>query len=700
MNPLRWRELPDGHQRRLEEYKTAWSRCLARMQGIVRAIHAPLAARIAQEVKSSYIDQLPGLPHPELPVVALSAELGSPIYADVVSQLETAQDTDSELSTNGNTTRYASATHTLQIHLHPADCPNLLTMMRAIVVGFTSQLATNEKKNRSAASLANYDIARLEAWYRTSDERPTLAVFLHDFEQFEVSVAQDAFYICSLHVPRVPLVFVLGLTSPSTPTYLHKAYSRSTLALLRVCTFSAPPASSIVDQVITKTFFDPSFDPVIMIGPATLDFLHDFTSRHTASLDALYTILQLAHMKHFTEPLTALAGADAADIDLASDAARPFADALAARLQLPSGTDLLDTVDAARDGFRRRANRLRVGLAVAEIVRKATETKGDGELLHFASAVLRGRAEKDVEHLGLAVKELPEEQLRELVEELTPLLARTEDDGSESTDETPQSRLEALRAQLPQNQTNEDGEVALRADAAQEFPVAGLANEIGDWIAELLEQCFARLDEGPLWDIWYMGNTPFPADLINPAPRLSVVSALMHPDDFLAGADVDLDLTLRYPGDEDECAPALWQLPDASILFRRYADAGRMVNVFDWFQSFAVVLEGQRRHLRRCEREAGDPAANGGKPGANGAGVQDAVRKGKQRDDRVGEDSEDGSRTDQDEDGEAGQDSEEWREEVQARFMRALHTLDHMGLVRHTGRKADHIVRTVYDVLD
>ena len=30
-----------------------------------------------------------------------------------------------------------------------------------------------------------------------------------------------------------------------------------------------------------------------MIGPATLDFLRDFTARHTASLDALYTILQV-----------------------------------------------------------------------------------------------------------------------------------------------------------------------------------------------------------------------------------------------------------------------------------------------------------------------------------------------------------------------------------------------------------------------
>ncbi|EPT02355.1 hypothetical protein FOMPIDRAFT_1048040 [Fomitopsis schrenkii] len=145
-------------------------------------------------------------------------------------------------------------------------------------------------------------------------------------------------------------------------------------------------------------------------------------------------------------------------------------------------------------------------------------------------------------------------------------------------------------------------------------------------------------------------------------------------------AGTDLDVALCDPEDEDR-------------------HAGRMVNVFDWFQSFAVVLEGQRRHLRRCERGVMGPAANG-KPGTNGAGVQAAVRKGKQKLDQASEQSEDGSGTGEDEDEGDGEDSEEWREEVQARFMRALHTLDHMGLVRHTGRKAEHIIRTVYDVFD
>jgi origin recognition complex subunit 3 len=94
----------------------------------------------------------------------------------------------------------------------------------------------------------------------------------------------------------------------------------------------------------------------------------------------------------------------------------------------------------------------------------------------------------------------------------------------------------------------------------------------------------------------------------------------------------------------------LWELPDTSILFRRYMDSGRVINVYDWLESFAVVLESQRQRGSR--------------------------RKGKKKEDEEGK----------------------WKMEVQARFMRALQELDYLGLMKHTGRKADHVIKTVLDI--
>ncbi|KAI6020231.1 hypothetical protein BKA83DRAFT_4297889 [Pisolithus microcarpus] len=45
--------------------------------------------------------------------------------------------------------------------------------------------------------------------------------------------------------------------------------------------------------------------------------------------------------------------------------------------------------------------------------------------------------------------------------------------------------------------------------------------------------------------------------------------------------------------DEDD---SLVHMPDTTILFQRYLESGKMINVYDWFESFAVVLEEQRRH--------------------------------------------------------------------------------------------------------
>jgi len=103
----------------------------------------------------------------------------------------------------------------------------------------------------------------------------------------------------------------------------------------------------------------------------------------------------------------------------------------------------------------------------------------------------------------------------------------------------------------------------------------------------------------------------------------------------------------------------LHRLFDTSILFQRYLDGARVINVYDWYVAFKMGLDAQR-----AERVKG---------------------KGK-----VGEVVDDG---DDDDDGE-----EAWQREVQARFWRALHELDYLGFVQHTKRKAEHVVRTVLDV--
>ena len=115
------------------------------------------------------------------------------------------------------------------------------------------------------------------------------------------------------------------------------------------------------------------------------------------------------------------------------------------------------------------------------------------------------------------------------------------------------------------------------------------------------------------------------------------------------------------PRGKEREPPALWEHPDTGILFRRYLDSGKMINVYDWFESFAVVLEDQRRQKK------GPTSPRKG--------------KGKERQIDVGEE----------------EDDEKGKMEMQARFIRALHELDYLGFLKHTGRKADHVIKTVLE---
>lgn len=104
-------------------------------------------------------------------------------------------------------------------------------------------------------------------------------------------------------------------------------------------------------------------------------------------------------------------------------------------------------------------------------------------------------------------------------------------------------------------------------------------------------------------------------------------------------------------------------------------EAPKLVNAYDWFESFAGVLDTQKERARK-KSQPRSPTKSKGKG------------KGKQK---AQEERESGGEEEED---------EEWQQELHARFIRALHELDYMGFIKHTGRKVDHVFRTVYDVLE
>ncbi|KAL4253363.1 ORC3 family protein [Abortiporus biennis] len=744
-SPFPERDLHEGYALRLELFKDVWLNCLHRVQTIVHDLQSPAVASIVSCIQNAHSDplMLPNLPYPELPVIVVTApEGGAQLISNSINALNqsTRQNGDSQVRQNGrskgkgrmvdnvngatNDHSQQPARRVLFNRLSPDDCSTVMSTMKSIILGFVDRAVVDDDENeeeedlpinvkrKATTSLASFDISLLEAWYvsvrETQDDPPLLTIVLHDFEQLDPSVMQDVFYICSKHVPSLPLVFLLELSSPTTPSYLHIAYPRSTLALLDISSVRSPAGPDIVEEVLARTFFDVEYNPEVMLGPAALEYLVDFTTRHSTSVDAALNVIQLALLKHFEEPFTfflrdILLGTSSEN-DTIEKLEDPesfnFLDTLLTRVwsdassqenneveaqinwKAPSIPDLLQTVSDAKEESSKRTQKFRLGYQVLTVIQKFMKAEGyrttsnsEGEQppMDLMVKVAKGKATSDVRYLALMVKKLSATQLDSLLSQLHQFFQNRLTPAMRREEEAARVRIVSEMVKLQHAIREDEGQ---EDDLRTSPSIAQIATSVGDWLSEYIHSRLVRLDQGILWDVWNTGTTPFPSEILNPAPRITVINALLRPFDF-ARMDNQLHET---QGPEDIEEPELWELPDTSILFRRYMEAGKMINVYDWFESFAVALDAQRRHLLRKQKEGSQtPQKN----------------KGKGKAKAVDEEEED-----EEEIEETEKEQEAWRMEVQARFIRSLHELDFMGFIKHTGRKADHVIKTTYDLPD
>jgi hypothetical protein len=69
---------------------------------------------------------------------------------------------------------------------------------------------------------------------------------------------------------------------------------------------SLPELYYTTKLIVHQVFFDPVWEPVVTIGSSTLAYIQEFATRYHASTDMVTSVLQLAHMKHFDQPLAPL----------------------------------------------------------------------------------------------------------------------------------------------------------------------------------------------------------------------------------------------------------------------------------------------------------------------------------------------------------------------------------------------------------
>lgn len=121
------------------------------------------------------------------------------------------------------------------------------------------------------------------------------------------------------------------------------------------------------------------------------------------------------------------------------------------------------------------------------------------------------------------------------------------------------------------------------------------------------------------------------------------------------------------------------QIPDTCALFQRSLEAGKLLNIADWFNAFTSIMHNE--NVKRATREP-EPAR-----------VRRSASRGRRATSSVHVES------DADAEGEVDE-ALEMQREHQARFLLSAHELEFLGLIQATGRRKEHVLRTVFETGD
>ncbi|KAG9016603.1 hypothetical protein FRB90_002842 [Tulasnella sp. 427] len=642
------------------------------MQDIIRKFSTNLSTNLAEFIVQAYdYTEFGAPPHPLLPTAAVVG--GSSSSRSVI--LEEAF----ELHRRNDRGLYIS-------ELHARDCGNLTSAMRCLILGFVGQVAADDDEDEAVASgrsggpaMANYDISLLEAWYRQFSKRrdpPKLVAVISDFEAFDGTVLEDLLYICSRHATTLPLVFIFGISTSSS--CIHQSLSRKTVSCLELSSFAAAGGQELFQSVMEAVFLSSEFDPGVIFNPEALETLSR-AYETSGSFDFVQSVVQLLLLRHFSEPLSILITASPVPSSLTpgfrthlrsklvsgteqflaldlptEDKTAVIQDVLAAK----DDAGLMRAVDSLRGTFARRMGVIRrVVLPLLKLVHDLVGGTRGGRKAGLMDVWKNKRdAERWLEAVGGKIRRKSAEEILDLLDGLLEYVCSREEEGEEGLG-TFRAELEVV-AQEVQSEVNRDElEERTSPSKAQQLLMGrnilsgNRKNESAEELIKVLA-AFVRgrlypLTSLPLSEVWYVNADGADSikELLEPSIRSTIISALLTPHAYLQCACCKP--TTAAANVESQGPASMVSFPDISIAFSRYLNSGKSVNVYDWYETFSVGLEGE-----------GDLVGSQ----LNGKGSK-SRKKNK-------EDEE-----------------EEEQKKVQARFLRCFHEFDHLGLLKHSGRK-------------
>ncbi|XP_053314572.1 origin recognition complex subunit 3 [Spea bombifrons] len=572
--------------------------------------------------------------------------------------------------------------------LQAKECPGIKQLLQKLLIqliGCNADLEMDEEEEHVTVSQRkmNCSMASLNGWYQKAIKKPSspkkkrssssghwqsppVVIIFKDLESFTASVLQEFIVISSRYIHELPLVLVFGIAT--SPMIIHRLLSHSVSSLLCIELFQSLSCIEHLSTVINKLLLSNQF-PLKLSGKVlqvliTIFLYHDF------SVQNFIKGLQLAVIEHFySQPLSVLCCSLPEATEHVKDLSHSQCENIRhlssfmsyVESQTPEiQVNLLTSDDYLKATTQRFLEDLQsyhenfipvlrclhhftsilpkypLGKQIRELYCACLEKKvWETEDYNSALSLLRMLAKDElVATLQKCVDELKPSSGKQLgdalvkLEEFLFFFQNLEGEHLENfdvDDTSPQKSLQKKTDLYQLQKTLLEMKETRRSKKPSKFECLRL--QVVDFIDGLVREYLAPPESQPLHEVIYFSGASTIRRHLNAVPRSALHAALNNPGSYLKCI-------------EGESGSISSSAPDICIAYKLHLECGRLINLYDWLEAFATVVN------------------------ANDGSDSDAPNQV----DKV----------------------------THARFIRAVSELELLGFVKPTKQKTDHVARLTW----
>ncbi|RMZ66668.1 origin recognition complex subunit 3 [Pyrenophora seminiperda CCB06] len=195
------------------------------------------------------------------------------------------------------------------IVLTSGECPNLKTLLKNLIKKVTSRIEDDDDDdvNRPSASsrngpkLLNYDLSHVHVWQKKNQVH-SIVVALQDSEGFDVGLLGDVVDILHSWLDRLPFVLLFGIATSAEN--FEERLSGDSLRYLEGQKFDVTQSDEIIERLFAATIA--STDVCLQIGPILCRRMLDRQKDHVQNTQDFCDGLKYAYMSHFYASLPSL----------------------------------------------------------------------------------------------------------------------------------------------------------------------------------------------------------------------------------------------------------------------------------------------------------------------------------------------------------------------------------------------------------